>query len=120
MPDDRGRVDKPSPDCPVEVALAVISGKWATLVLRELLQEPMSFSQLRTVLPELSAKVLSERLRALQEAGVVSSTRSSGFPARTRYELTQAGRELRPLLIELYRAGACIIDKRDVSVGSPF
>ncbi|MEU5326364.1 winged helix-turn-helix transcriptional regulator [Streptomyces parvus] len=108
-PTARGRTARPEPDCPVEVALAAVSGRWATLVLRELMGGPLGFSELRERLPELSAKVLSQRLRELGERGLVSVERRRGFPVRTSYNLTGGGRALRPLLIELYATGEALL-----------
>ncbi|WP_329791847.1 helix-turn-helix domain-containing protein [Lentzea sp. DG1S-22] len=101
--------DRPSGDCPVEVALAAISGRWATLVLRDLLCGPRSFSQLRVGLPSLSAKVLTERLESLVAQGLVERTRSPGFPVRTSYAVTAKGRLLRPLLEQLHRTGEALL-----------
>ncbi|MER5497902.1 helix-turn-helix domain-containing protein [Streptomyces sp. NPDC002561] len=89
----------------MEVALTAVSGRWTTLLLRELMEGPRSFTELRSLFPELSPKVLSERLRALRERGLVTVERRRGFPVRTRYDLTEAGRALRPLLVELYATG---------------
>jgi DNA-binding HxlR family transcriptional regulator len=101
--------DRPTADCPVEVALAAISGRWATLIVRDLMAGPRSFSALRAGLPSLSAKVLTERLDSLVAQGLVSCSRSSGFPVRTSYALTSAGVLLRPLLDELYRTGEALL-----------
>ncbi|WP_228770075.1 winged helix-turn-helix transcriptional regulator [Actinokineospora alba] len=109
VPDGRGRTSRPEPECPVEVALAAISGRWKTLVLRELMGGPHSFSDLREALPELSAKVLTERLTELVGQGLVERDTLAGFPARTSYRLTAAGMELRPLLVELYRTGSALM-----------
>ncbi|MFG3549197.1 winged helix-turn-helix transcriptional regulator [Streptomyces sp. NPDC047725] len=106
VPDERGRTRRPEADCPVEIALAAVSGRWTTLVLRELMGGPRGFTELRELLPELSAKVLTERLRTLQYRGLVTAERLRGFPVRTRYALTEAGRALRPLLVALYATGA--------------
>ncbi|MDQ0985572.1 helix-turn-helix domain-containing protein [Streptomyces sp. V2I9] len=108
-PTARGRTVRPEPDCPVEVALAAVSGRWTTLVLRELMGGPLGFSELRQRLPELSAKVLSQRLSQLGDRGLVSVERRRGFPVRTSYTLTGAGRALRPLLIELYATGEALL-----------
>jgi DNA-binding HxlR family transcriptional regulator len=105
VPGPRGRTRRPEADCPVEVALAAVSGRWTTLLLRELMGGPRGFMDLRALLPELSAKVLTDRLRALQDGGLVEVERRRGFPVRTRYALTDAGRALRPLLVELYATG---------------
>jgi DNA-binding HxlR family transcriptional regulator len=106
VPDARGRTYRPSPDCPVEVALDAISGRWTTLVLRELMHGPLSFSELRSRLPSVSAKVLSERLHGLASRGLAQCVRTAGFPPRTTYRLTDRGLALRPLLIALYEVGS--------------
>ncbi|MEU9073306.1 winged helix-turn-helix transcriptional regulator [Kitasatospora sp. NPDC004745] len=108
VPDERGRTARPQEDCPVEVALAALSGRWTTLVLRELMHGPASYGELRGRLPEISPKVLAERLRSLGERELVTRERIAGFPVRTSYRLTAAGEALRPLLVELYRAGAVL------------
>ncbi len=105
VPDDRGRTRAPEPDCPVEVTLAAISGRWTTLVLRELMSGPLSFGELRDRLPSLSAKVLTDRLRDLEARALVERRTHRSFPVRTSYALTDRGRALRPLLLELYRTG---------------
>nr|WP_232328456.1 helix-turn-helix domain-containing protein [Kibdelosporangium sp. MJ126-NF4]CTQ93012.1 Transcriptional regulator, HxlR family [Kibdelosporangium sp. MJ126-NF4] len=105
VPDSRGRTDRPSEDCPVEVALDAISGRWTTLVLRELMHGPLSFSELRSRLPSLSAKVLSDRLHRLTARELAECARTTGFPTRTEYRLTERGLALRPLLIVLYEVG---------------
>ncbi|MFE9662601.1 winged helix-turn-helix transcriptional regulator [Streptomyces sp. NPDC005955] len=105
VPDERGRTEAPEADCPVEVALAAIAGRWTTLILRELMHGPHSFGDLRDRLPSISPKVLAERLRVLGERELLVQDRLLGFPVRTRYHLTPAGRALRPLLVELYSTG---------------
>ncbi|WP_245663554.1 winged helix-turn-helix transcriptional regulator [Nocardia inohanensis] len=108
VPGERGRTDRPEAGCPVEVALAAVAGRWTTLVLRELMHGEMSFGALRERLSVISAKVLTERLRVLEQRGLVTHTRVAGFPPRSEYRLTAAGEALRPLLIELYRTGTVI------------
>ncbi|MEQ0563713.1 helix-turn-helix domain-containing protein [Amycolatopsis sp. NEAU-NG30] len=105
VPSAAGRTDRPSPDCPVETALAAIAGRWTTLVLRDLMAGPQSYSALRAALPQISDKVLTERLAVLRARGLVHRSAEPGFPTRVTYELTDAGRALRPLLVELYRTG---------------
>ncbi|RZS43816.1 HxlR family transcriptional regulator [Herbihabitans rhizosphaerae] len=111
VPDSRGRTRRPSPECPVEVALAAVSGRWTTLVLRELMAGPMSFSDLRAALPDLSPKVLADRLRTLDARDLVGRQRIPGFPPRTSYRLTTAGEALRPLLVALYSVGSELLSR---------
>ncbi|WP_229357116.1 helix-turn-helix domain-containing protein [Streptomyces sp. UNOB3_S3] len=104
-PTTPGRTLRPDADCPVEIALAAVAGRWTTLVLRVLIHAPHSFGTLREQLPEISPKMLADRLSTLCERGLVDQERLAGFPVRTRYTLTPAGQALHPLLIELYRTG---------------
>jgi len=112
VPTESGRTQRPDIACPVEVALSAVSGRWTTLVLRELMHGPSSFSELAERLPEISPKVLTERLQNLGDGGLVSRQRLAGFPTRTRYVVTPAGEALRPLLIELYRVGERLLHLR--------
>ncbi|MBR8642503.1 helix-turn-helix transcriptional regulator [Streptomyces tuirus] len=105
VPSEPGRTSQPHPDCPVEIALAAVAGRWTTLILRELMHAPHSFGTLRERLPAISPKVLADRLHTLRERGLIAQERLPGFPTRTRYTLTPSGRALRPLLVELYRTG---------------
>ncbi len=109
VPTAAGRTDAPSDDCPVEVALAAVAGRWTTLLLRNLMgRDAASFSELAHELPALSDKVLADRLDRLVELGLVRRDASRGFPTRTAYRLTERGLLLRPLLVELYRTGAAL------------
>ena len=110
VPTHSGRTEAPTASCPVETALSVISRRWATLVLRNLMHGPMSFTRLAQSLPSLSDKVLTDRLSELVAQGVVERRITPGFPSRSEYELTDRGLALRPLLVELYRTGLALQD----------
>ena len=105
VPDGEGNHRAPAPDCPVEVALAAVAGKWTTLILRDLSRNDLSYTDIRNGLPQLSDKVLSDRLDSLVARGLVARTRTATVPPRTAYALTEAGRALRPLLVELHATG---------------
>ena len=104
-PHPHARVTAPEPACPVEIAMAALSGRWTTLVVRELLGGAHSYSALAGALPTLSDKVLSDRLRHLEAAGVVRREAVAGFPVRVTYELTDSGRRLGPVLQALWDWG---------------
>jgi DNA-binding HxlR family transcriptional regulator len=94
--------------CGVARALDAVGERWALLVVRELLHGPKRFTALSGALPGISQNVLSQRLRELEQAGVVRR-RAFGPPASTRgYELTQRGYELEPVLLALARWGSRI------------
>ncbi|MEV4317433.1 winged helix-turn-helix transcriptional regulator [Actinocrispum sp. NPDC049592] len=92
--------------CGIARALNVVGQRWALLVVRELLYGPKRFTDLRAGLPTASQNVLSQRLKELEEDGVVQR-RKLGPPANTWvYELTPRGAALEPVLIELGRWGS--------------
>ncbi|MBV2156491.1 helix-turn-helix transcriptional regulator [Kitasatospora sp. SUK 42] len=101
------------------MALAAVSGRWTTLVLRELMHGPASYGELRERLPEISPKVLAERLQTLGERELVARERLLGFPVRTSYRLTPTGEALRPLLVELYRTGVELLEHRSGAAAPP-
>jgi DNA-binding HxlR family transcriptional regulator/putative sterol carrier protein len=92
--------------CGIARALDAVGERWALLVVRELLLGPKRFTDLRTGLPHASPNVLAQRLRELEEAGVVRR-RTLAPPAASKvYELTDRGMALEPVVIELGRWGA--------------
>ncbi|HEX4215998.1 MAG TPA: winged helix-turn-helix transcriptional regulator [Candidatus Dormibacteraeota bacterium] len=92
--------------CGVARALDVVGERWALLVVRELLFGPKRFSDLGRGLPGISENVLSQRLRELEEAGLVRRRRL-GPPASTGvYDLTDRGADLEAVLLALSRWGS--------------
>jgi len=91
--------------CPVELSLDLLGGKWQAVILARLKDEPLSYAELRQRIPDLSDKVLTERLKALALRGLVRKTRSARTPARVRYALTPRAEALSPALEALYRWG---------------
>jgi len=87
-------------------ALDVIGERWAVLVVRELLLGPKRFTDLRAGMPNLSPDVLSQRLRELEQAGVVRRDRLPPPIASQVYQLTDWGRELEPVVLGLGRWGS--------------
>ena len=75
-------------------ALAAIGDRWTLLVVAALLDGPQRFGDLQEQIPGISTNVLTQRLRALQEEGLVAAEPYSTRPARYSYELSRSGREL--------------------------
>lgn len=92
--------------CGVARALDVVGDRWALLVVRELVFGPKRFVQLRGGLHGVSPNVLSQRLRDLEEAGVVRRDVLDPPASVAIYELTSRGRALEPILLELGRWGS--------------
>lgn len=92
--------------CPMATALDAVGDRWALLIVRELILGPRRFRDLMDGLPGIGTDILTARLRALEDVGVLSR---SGTGRRQRYELTPRGRDLRPVLVELGRWGAALL-----------
>jgi len=85
--------------CPVAVASDVFAHRWTPLILRELFAGSTRFNEIRRCLPLISRTTLSQRLRALECAGVVCIVAGKG--QGQEYQLTEAGQEFRPLVAAL-------------------
>lgn len=92
--------------CGIARGLDTVGDRWALLVVRELLFGPKRFTDLHHGLPAASQNVLSQRLRDLEDAGVVRRRRMGPPAATWVYELTEWGRDLEPVLFHLGRWGS--------------
>src|SRR5918998_4174539 len=92
--------------CAIAHGLDLVGERWALLVVRELLLGPKRFTDLKTGLPNASPNVISDRLRELEQAGLVTREKLPP-PAGSRvYALTDWGRELEPTVLSLGRWAA--------------
>jgi DNA-binding HxlR family transcriptional regulator len=86
--------------CPVAKASEVLAERWTPLVVRELLCGSHRFNELQRGVPLMSRSLLVKRLRDLELAGVIER-RPSGDGRGSEYHLTEAGEELRPIIMGL-------------------
>jgi len=83
-------------------ALRPLEGRWKLMIMAQLLAgRAMRFSDLGRALPEISQKMLIQRLRDLEEDGIVSRTVYPQVPPKVEYCLTEVGKGLRPVFIAL-------------------
>jgi len=99
--------------CGAAHALDLVGERWALLVVRELMLGPKRFTDLRAGLPHASPNVLSQRLRELEDAGVLRRRRLPPPAASAVYELTEWGLELEPVLQALGRWAARALPESD-------
>ncbi|WP_255089070.1 MULTISPECIES: helix-turn-helix domain-containing protein [unclassified Synechococcus] len=92
-------------DCPAELALRVMRGRWKLAILRELLGGVRRFSDLQRALAGVSPKVLTSQLRELEADGVVERQVFPEVPPRVEYRLSSRGRSLIPVLDSLHAWG---------------
>lgn len=86
--------------CPIEELLVLIGGRWKPVILWWLLSNkvPLRFTILRTKMPRISQKVLTQQLRELERDGLIKRQMFAEMPVRVEYSLTPFGRKLRPIL----------------------
>ena len=93
-------------NCPSEFALDVLGGKWKTVILCYLKYHSLRYAELRRLLPALSDKVLSERLRELTAKGLITKLPTVRGRGSAVYSLSARGRSLSKLLEALYKWGS--------------
>ena len=91
--------------CGIAAALDLVGDRWTLLILRELSFGRRRFTDLRTALPGIASNLLTDRLRDLEEAGLVEQQELPPPAARTVYALTPAGERIVPVLRALARFG---------------
>jgi DNA-binding HxlR family transcriptional regulator len=89
--------------CGIAYASDLLGQRWTLLVVRELLLGPKRFTDLRTGIPDISPNVLGQRLRELEESGIVTRRKLAPPAAVQVYELTGWGHELEPAVLALGR-----------------
>ncbi len=90
--------------CPLyHEAVELVGRRWTGAILRVLMDGPLRFSEIAQAVPELSDRLLSERMKELESRGIVARSVIPGPPLRVEYELSKMGSELEPALSELER-----------------
>jgi len=87
--------------CGVELALEMLGGKWKPVILAHLKEGALRYGELRARIPALSDKMLAQRLKDLEAAGLVRRRKSGGRGSPSSYEITARAESLRPALTAL-------------------
>jgi DNA-binding HxlR family transcriptional regulator len=92
----------PGSVCPhFHAAIELIGKRWTGAIVCALTERPMRYAELGKAVPGLSDRLLSQRLRELEDEGLVERQVEAGTPVRVIYSLTEAGQQLDPVLSEL-------------------
>ena len=92
--------------CPkYECAINVLGKRWTGLIIHVLLRGAVRFKDIREMVPHMSDKMLSERLKELEELGILERKVYPEIPVRIEYELTEKGRDLRPVIESIHEWG---------------
>jgi DNA-binding HxlR family transcriptional regulator len=87
--------------CPVAMAAEVLCTRWTVIVLREMIAGSTRFNDLRRGVPRMSPALLSQRLKDLEAAGVITRVKVKGEPGILEYQLTRAGRDLSSVVVAI-------------------
>lgn len=86
------------PACPVATTVQIIGSKWKLLIMRNLMQRPWRFNELRKDLEGISQKVLTDSLRSMESDGIITRTVYPEVPPRVEYALSALGESMRPIM----------------------
>lgn len=97
-------------ECPLEMTIDLIGGKWKVLLLWHLSKGPLRFNELNRIFPHLSTKMLTQQLRDLEKDGLVHRNIYPQVPPKVEYTLTDLGHSMMPILQEMNRWGTSHIN----------
>jgi DNA-binding HxlR family transcriptional regulator len=107
----KSTVPPPESLCPLKTCLHILGGAWTPNIVWYLKAEPRRFSELKDDVGEISAKVLTEKLRRLVDEGIVERRVVPTSPPTVEYSLTELGHELRPALEAIVKVGLKIRER---------
>lgn len=87
--------------CPVEIGLNILSGKWRLKILWQLSKGTRRFNELQRALGHITTKTLTQELRALEAQGIVERKVFAEVPPKVEYSLSELGATLQPILAQL-------------------
>lgn len=93
------------PECPVATTVQLIGSKWKLLILRNLLQRPWRFNELKRSLEGISQKVLTDSLRSMENDEIITRTIYPEVPPRVKYALSELGESMRPIITAMEQWG---------------
>ena len=100
-------------------AVELIGRRWSGAIIQILRQRPSRYAELRTAIPDITDRMLSERLRELEDEAIVARTVIPETPVRVEYSLTAKGRALAPALDAIGHWAERWIEAPSASTGTP-
>ena len=104
--------------CPVELATDVLGGKWKTVILARLKERHHRYGELRSKIPGLSDKILTERLSELEALGFIERRQGKNNTQGLSYQMTRRGKMMQPALKALYKLGEELSDQLSIEIGN--
>ncbi|WP_088829918.1 winged helix-turn-helix transcriptional regulator [Paenibacillus tyrfis] len=104
--------------CPVEFTLDVIGGKWKGVLLYHLIDGTKRFNEFRRICPSITQRMLTLQLRELEEDGIVHREVYQQVPPKVEYSLTEFGRTLEPIILQMKQWGETYQSRRNDTAGA--
>lgn len=108
----KSKAPPPPKGCPMGACMSLIGGAWTTNLVWQLSGGPRRFGELVKDIPGISPKMLTTRLRELEDKGVVDRVVISSSPPSVEYSLSEMGQELVPVIDSIVRVGTRLIEGR--------
>ena len=103
-----------APKCPIELTLSLINGKWKIKILKELSQGALRYGEIVKGVPGVSAKVLIQQLREMEEEGIIIRTVFPEIPPRVEYAVSEKGLSIYSIFVEMRRWGLELSENDEV------
>jgi DNA-binding HxlR family transcriptional regulator len=84
--------------CAMAYTVSLIGGRWKSTILWQLMQKPKRYTELKAVIPNVSERMLTSALKALEEDGLIVKKVYPGFPRKAEYGLTPLGKSMKDML----------------------
>jgi DNA-binding HxlR family transcriptional regulator len=98
----------------VNATLKILTGKWKILILYALCKGTKRFSELRRIIPDVTQRMLTAQLRELEEDKIIHRKIYAEVPPKVEYSLTEIGKALAPVFVELKKWGAHYVNKQSI------
>ncbi|CAB9539362.1 Transcriptional regulator, HxlR family [uncultured Gammaproteobacteria bacterium] len=97
--------EKRGKNCPVELALSLIGGKWKGIILYHLIDGKKRFGELKRFMPNITQRMLTKQLRELESDGLIHRKVYKVVPPKVEYSLTVQGESLKNIILLLEKWG---------------
>ena len=102
------------PVCPVEMTLSIVGGRWKLPIVYRLLSGTKRFGELRRLIPDATQQMLTMQLRELEHMGILHRQVYAQVPPKVEYSLTELGRSLEPIILQIYAWGEWYCNQNDI------
>ncbi len=101
-------------NCPVDTTISIIGGKYKSLILWHLLDNTLRFGELKKLISTATPKMLTQQLRELEKDKLIIRTVYPVVPPKVEYSISDLGRSIKPILVEMYDWGASYMQDKGI------